>query len=398
MVTPVRRALLAWEFGAGRTHAVNLLGVAKRLRAAGVECLATLYDLRFAEEFSALAIPAIQNYVWPARRRAPLGWREREVRSLGDVLANLGVAHPDALRSAIAHYQNLFYLFRPDVILAETAFGAILAARGRIPVIAFGNAPCLPPLEGNGFALRAGQTGGPSWPNEVVAQGISEGLALCGRPGLARLSDILAIEGLYPYGPAAFDLYGGKRATPVLPPYLPDVERPVPLSRGEEIFAYLHDLVQGSDAFMQALHDVRRPMRLFIPGLSKAYRDSLGARGVVVEDRSVPASTLVARARCVLHHGGTQLTTLCLAAGVPQLVLAKELDNELCGRFVVGRGLGVENHVARVTADWVTEHMRAVFDDDAMKRRALEAAPEFAEWIREDPSKIVARAALEAVT
>jgi len=151
-----KRALLAWEFGSGRTHVGNLLGVAGHLRRSGVECLAALYDLRFASEFAALGIPVVQNYVWPARRRAPFPWQEREARALGDALANLGLADPPSLAAALAHYDGLFALFEPDIVLSENAFGAVLAARGRRPAIAFGTGSCLPPLDGAGFDLREG--------------------------------------------------------------------------------------------------------------------------------------------------------------------------------------------------------------------------------------------------
>ena len=309
-----KRALLAWEFGSGRTHIANLLGVAARLRGAGVECVAALYDMRFADEFAALGVAAVQNYVWPARRRAPFGWQEQEVRTVGDALANLGFADPPSLRGALDHYDGLFALFRPDVVLCENAFGGVLAARNRRPVIAFGTGSCLPPIDGPGFPLREGYQGQPAWPEDFVTGRINEALASRGREPLRHFSDIFGIEGVHPFGPLEFDLYAAKRRAPMLPPHLPAIERPLPSGPSDEIFVYLHGFVQANEKVMAGLRAIDRPMRLYMPELVPDQRDRFPA-SCRIESQAVPPADIVRRARCVIHHGGPQLTTLCLVAG-----------------------------------------------------------------------------------
>ena len=42
----------------------------------------------------------------------------------------------------------------------------------------------------------------------------------------------------------------------------------------------------------------------------------------------VPVADIVTRSRCVLHHGGTQLSAICIATGTPQVILSKFLDKE----------------------------------------------------------------------
>lgn len=392
------RVLLAWEFGAGRTHVRNLRDVAARLRRQGVECLAALYRPRFAAEFEDLGIPVVQTCVWPGRRRDTLAWKERQVRGLGDVLANLGVAHPDALDEAIVHYDGLFRLFEPDLVLCENAFGAILAARDRLPAIAFGTGSCLPPRRGEGFALWPGFEHDPSWPEDDVLAGINEGLARSGRVGLDCLGDLLRIEGVYPYGPAPFDIYDGKRPEPVLPPSLPDLPRPVPVARGEEIFVYLHAFAARDAGVMQALKAIEQPLRIHVPDLPEAASAALAAKGHRIEAEPVPVADIIERSGCVLHHGGHQLSAVCLAAGLPQVILSKELENTLAGRFVEDRGIGIEIPFAGVTAGGLTSALRTARDDPAMRARARALAPGIATaWLDTDPSAIVADAALAGI-
>lgn len=394
---PPRRALLAWEFGAGRTHVRHLVGVARHLRAAGVECLATLYEMHLAPELEALGVPCVQNYVWPARRRAPLPWTERPARTLGDVMANLGVSATESLQAAIAHYDGLFSLFEPDLVLCENAPGAILAARGRRPVIAFGTAACLPPRQGESFAARPGGPDTPAWPVEAVLAGINAGLERAGRPPLAALGDLLRIEGVYPYGPAAFDIHADTRRDPVLPPAIDGLTRPVPLSEGEEVFVYLHGFVRHASAIMQALERLDRPVRAFIPGLSEAHRQLLAVQGIRIEREAVPVDEIVRRSRCVLHHGGQQMTTACLAAGLPQVVVPKEPDNLLCADFVMRNGLGRAIGLGEVTSGRLLGALREACGDDALRARCRAMAPTVAEWIAGDPASIVADAALAQI-
>lgn len=391
---PPPRALLAWEFGAGRTHALSLLCIARFLREAGVECLAALYEPTLREEFAAIGVPAVQTYVWPGRRRAAAGWQEREVRALGDVLVNLGMTIPGALGDAIGHYDGLFSLFRPDVVLAENAFGALLAARGRLPSLAFGTNACLPPVRDGRFALRPDTSGTEAtFPEDEVRDALNRELVPAGRPPLAALTDLVDPARAYPYGPPAFDTYARHRDRPILPSPLPGFALPERWTRGEGVFAYLHALVQGTDAVLAGLRRARRATKLYLPGLLPDVRAGLGD-GIQVSEAAMPLAWILSAPRCVVHHGGLQLTTACLAAGRPQVILAKELDNEIAGRFVAERGLGFARHVVDADAGWLKDAVRRAHDDEALAHRCRDAAAEFLSWTAPDPNRIVADAAL----
>jgi len=391
--SPPRRALLAWEFGAGRTHIANLLGVASHLAASGVQCVAALYDPRFADEFAALNIRVVQNYVWPTRRRSAAGWVERPARTLSDVLANLGFANPVALGSALAHYDGLFSLVRPDILICENAHGAMLAGRGRMPVIAFGTGSCLPPIVDGGFANHDASGDSPAWPIEHVRSQINVALEATGRPLLNRLSDLLEVDGVYPFGPVEFDLYSLTRRGPMLPPHTPGLNEIPSVGDGSEIFIYLHAFVQGVPQVLTGLANIGRPARVYIPDLTPAERAKLPASWRF-ERNAVPLQEILGRSRCIVHHGGPQLTSVCLAAGRPQVIIPKEFDNVLCARFVTSKQLGFAGQINEVTADWLVTAVRSAFDDAELRRRCELAAPHYAGWFTSDPTKTVADAAL----
>ncbi len=401
-----KRALLAWEFGAGRSHARHLLGVAGHLKRAGVDCLAALYEPSFAHEFAAIGVPAVQTYVWPARRRAPFGWSERPVRALGDVLANIGFASARDLTAALAHYDGLFEIFRPDVVLAENAFGALLAARGRLPSIAFGTQSTLPPTNGNGFTpRRAMGFETPSFDEAALCAAIDLTLERTGRPALGRLSAILDETNVLPFGPAAFSLHGTPDDRRILPPFLPDFVAPPEGGRGEEVFAYLNSLGASAEDVLNGIAGSERPVRLHLGGQARAIveampgevRQRLVSRGVVLEAAPVPLPAILERSRCVLHHGGVQMTSACLAAGLPQVILPKEEENMRTGSFVAERRLGFSRPLHEADAGWVARSIRRAFDDADMASRCRAGRPDFAAWVAEDPTETVAREAQRAI-
>lgn len=388
------RALLAWEFGAGRTHAVQILGVARQLKARGVECLAALYEPMMLEEFAALGVPVVQTYVWPGRRRTPTPWRDTPINALGDVFANLGMAAPNALTAAIGHYDGLFQLFQPDIVLADNAFGALLAARGRLPAIAFGTNACLSPARDGRFVLRPDASGdAATFSEDSIRDAFNRQLEALGRPALATLPEILIDGGIYPFGPPAFDVYRETRSSPALPNHLPDFALPDGRGRGEGVFAYIHTLAETVPAVREGIAASGLATTLYQPGLSLGGRERLGAN-VELRERALPLPWIVSSPRCIVHHGGPQLTIACLAAGRPQVILAKETDNVVTGRFVAENGLGFACHLGQTEADWLAGAIRRAHDDGALGERCRARAHEFADWMSPDPCATVADAAV----
>jgi hypothetical protein len=129
------KALLAWEIGAGFTHSQNLFGVARHLRSLGVECTIATADPRFDPWFRSIGCKTIQTYLWPVMRNDIDLPPQRRMHVFSDILANHGFCDPSNLGAMFAHYDTLIDLVQPDILLCENAFGAALAARGRVPTI-----------------------------------------------------------------------------------------------------------------------------------------------------------------------------------------------------------------------------------------------------------------------
>jgi hypothetical protein len=390
-----KRVLLAWEYGAGRTHYSNLCAVAGHLRASGVDCLAALYDNTAADrEFARVGVRTVQNYIWPSQRAGGGVAAAVRINGFTDFLAHIGLNSSTAVAGAIAHYDGLFSLFAPDLVIGEQAYGAILAAREHLPVIAMGFCTRLPPIVDGGFPIFPGRPGA-SFPVDALLSAINGGLAEAGRFPLAEIGDLLRIAAVMPSGPAEFDFYPELRTGPVLPPSVPGLRQVLAGRRqgsdSGEVFVYLHGLAQDYPAVLDALTALGLPIRAYIPGLSAASRQKLS--GLVLEDRAVPVKDIFARSRVVLHQGGEQLTSACLAAGVPQVILSTWLDTRVTGGFVKAHDFGDTMRITEATADWLIAAVTRCYTDAAVRARVAAAAPRFRPWFDVDPMAIVAERA-----
>ncbi len=390
-----KRVLLAWEYGAGRTHYSNLCAVAGHLRASGVDCLATLYDNTAADrEFARVGVRTVQNYVWPSQRAG--GKVEATVRINGftDFLAHIGLNSSAAVAGAIAHYDGLFSVFSPDLVIAEQAYGAILAAREHLPVVAMGFCVRLPPIVDGGFPIFPGRPGA-EVPVDGLLAAINDGLARAGRFPLTEIGDLLRIAAVMPSGPAEFDFYSELRTGPILPPSVPGL-RQVLAERSQgsdagEVFVYLHGLAQHYPAVLEGLSALPFRTRAYIPGLTAASRQTLSR--LVLEDGPVAVNDIFARSRVVVHQGGEQLTSACLAAGVPQVILSTWLDTRVAGGFVKAHDLGDTMRITEATSEWLLAAVGRCYADAALRQRVAAAAPRFRAWFDIDPMAIVAERA-----
>ena len=387
------RVLLAWEIGAGVTHAQSAAGIVAHLAANGVSCFFAAADPRFEPWFRAAGCPVVQTWLWPPMRTGAALPAQRDPRTLPDMLANYGAIDPANLAAGIAHYDALFDLVKPDLLLCDNAFAALLAARGRIPAIVYGSTLLfMPPVQGGRLAPVDPADPAPAWPEDDVLDAIAAALGASARPPLTCAADIMACEAVMPFGPAAFDPYAHARATPLLPPYCPDLPSAPATSAGREIFVYLHESAQFSGPLMAALARLPPPLRVYIPALTRENRNALEKAGAQVETR-MHALSDIARARCLVHHGGVTLTAAALALGAPQAILARFHDNAVAGQFVADRDLGLWMRADEFAADRFVEGVRAVLDDPLIALRAKNGAGEFRAWFSGDPTFAVARRA-----
>ena len=145
------RALFAWELGGDLGHARRSIQVARALRDLGHEIAFAFADL------TTLAPLARERVAWfQAPVLAPSRNPSRSPLNASSILLNRGFGDALGLAGALRAWKGLFELWKPDLLVADYAPGAMLGARlAGVKRTAIGSGFSTPPLGEPMPVLRA---------------------------------------------------------------------------------------------------------------------------------------------------------------------------------------------------------------------------------------------------
>lgn len=386
------RVLLVNELGLGRWHVELLAAIARRLAVEGdVACWFALPDPVAAADVlqGARVLAAPHHMPGPARRRAG------PTRSFADILADAGWDETATLRTLLGSWRTLYDLIAPDLIVADHAPTATLAARGRVPVVVvglgFGQPPADPDTGGTTLP-RFSRTEDARQLEAPVLAVLREALGADAPPTLpAALASTCAFVTCLD----ALDPWRELRAAPALGPVEAVPARLGPVAPGE-IVAYLSADDPRTPDLLAGLARSGRRTVAWVRDASPTTRATLAAIGgerVRLADRPLALAAALERACVVVHHGGAGTIHQAVAAGRPQLVVPRYLEQVLNAHALVRRGVAAivdDPSPAAVAAALAhVEHARAIATADAW---AVVTAAE----LEPDAAGVVARAALAA--
>src|SRR5688572_18041129 len=136
------RVLCAWEFGGDLGHVRRWMPIARELRAGGHEPLLVFRDL------ASLGEAARESFDWfqAPLLRAPARQNPSPLNA-SDILLNLGYDDAAGLAGALRAWLSLVELAKPDLVVADYAPTALLAARAaRLPRLTIGTGFSVPRL------------------------------------------------------------------------------------------------------------------------------------------------------------------------------------------------------------------------------------------------------------
>lgn len=353
--------LLGWEFGAGLGHVAILAPIAAGLLARGHEV-----TVAARSRLAARSLPAAVR-VLPAPFWAHPPAAARPTETLADVFAGLGYADPVLLGAMTRAWAGLIDVVRPDVAVAEFAPTLALAARGRLPVATVGTGFTIPPGGGPLPAVKAWE---PTLSAEAVAAEARVQAALGAVGYDHRLADLLTTTPTFVCAVPALDPYRGRRAAPASGPLgaLAGPRTPPKRALG---FAYLAADLPNLSEVLATLAGSGVPFEAYVRGLDPARSAALARPGLGLHDAPVDLRARIGNWSVLVHHGGLGTAHEALFAGVPQLVLPKQLEQALTLRALEEAGVGTG---AFVTAPdglaRLREGVRALVGEPAWRARA----------------------------
>jgi UDP:flavonoid glycosyltransferase YjiC (YdhE family) len=345
------RFLLAWEIGAGFGHMVPLAQVAGPLLDAGHEVHLALRDLSTARAGLGELAAHARLRLWQSPHWAAPFYGSGDPACYAEMLFRAGYLDPKRLIGLVDGWTTLFRQVKPDLLLAEHAPTALLAARGE-------RFPCA--LLGSGFFVPVRENPIPTFreweaiPAEHVKQAEARVLATCnailgarGRPALGMLAELFDVAERFLITVPELDYYAQRARDPEQrycgPLAPPRHGRPASWPAGTEpaVFAYIRGEYAGVEDALRALRAGPWRVLAFVPGLAPARAVDLSSSRMIVVAEPVDMAEVCTECDAVICNSGSGTVATVLQAGKPLVMLPLHVEQFIIARRVRSLGAGL---------------------------------------------------------
>lgn len=338
------RFLLAWELGGGLGHLDKLRAIGCELLRRGHQVTAAIREMTHAQEV--LAGTGIDYIPAPFK-----GTRTADhfdpPRCYAHILHNSCFADPRSLAAQLWAWQSILRLTRAEMVVAEHAPTAILAARGRdARVVRLGTGFTCPPAT---YPLPAlPRPKGDLTEEEIkrdeqkLVDRINAVLRGLEMPQLSRVLDLFAAVNLtvlatYPeidhFGPRENEKYWGIWQNSYGAP------TQWPRAAGSRIFAYLKPF-KAIEALLDMLRSSRIPALVVSDGLDPALLEKMSGPTLRFETRPVEIRQVAAECDLAILNAGHGSAAAMLLAGKPMVLIPLFHEQLLLTRRVEQMGAG----------------------------------------------------------
>jgi len=337
------RVLIAWELGGAFGHLARCLQLAEGLRRRGHTVTMALKDVRLPagqgipQGATILPAPLTPQYR-PSRQRMPVNY--------ADVLRHCGFADAQDVAARVVAWQGIFSLARPEVLVADHAPTARLAAHlAGIPHLAVGNGFTIPPAAFPWPSIRPWEK--ISDEDLVAAEERLNRVTEATQKALGyvapvRIRDLFGTDDVLDTF-AELDHYGERPNGCYVGPIgsMPDARRVNWKDRqGRKVLAYLRPEVPGFPAILGALARLDAEVLCVAPGLATDLARRFATHRLRISLAPVDLPPLLAHADLALSYGSSGFVMQALLAGVPLLLRPRHVEQGLIALRVEAMGAG----------------------------------------------------------
>lgn len=365
------RVLIAWELGEAFGHLARCLRLAQGLLARGHGVTLVLKDVRLpAGQTTAAGITVL-----PAPLTPQAGASSSPPVNYADVLRVSGFADARDVAARLNAWQGLFSLVRPDVLVADHAPTALLAAQlAEIPHLSIGNGFAIPPAVAPWPSIRPWETVSDqslTTAETRLDRVLDAAQKALGHARTVRARDLFAEHDILDTF-AELDHYGarpdGRYVGPIVS--VPQALRVAWQSQEEpKVLAYLRPAVPGFKSILQALARLDAEVLCVAPGMTPEMAKHCATRRLRIALVPVDLPPLLAHADLAVGYGNTGFSTQALLAGVPLAMRPRHVEQALFAHRVEALGAG-KLLGGRIDADSVTQALQELLNRQTYRQAA----------------------------
>jgi UDP:flavonoid glycosyltransferase YjiC (YdhE family) len=337
------RILLAWELGRNFGHLATLLPLARHLRQQGHTILFAIKETAAAGQ---LLAPELFNYLLSPcsssrKNRLP------PPDSFADILARAGFGSSEILSELVRGWRAHFNCFQPDVLVAQYAPVAQFAARlSGLPCLQLNTGfeyppdarpyPCFRPQPWVTITQLLAR-------EEVLLKNINTVSGHHDKPPLPNLQEALKGDIDLLVTLPELDHYPGRRNGRYIGPISHlNGQTLLRWSGGQcpRIFVYLRPF-PGIELILETLAGSNADVIAYIPGIDDRLMAFYANGPVRISSTPVNVSQLLPEMDLTVSHAGHGVVTATLLAGVPMLMLPRNIEQWLLSTRVVSLGAGI---------------------------------------------------------
>lgn len=386
------RILCCWELGGGFGHLFRLAPIGLELAKRECQVVYAIPDVVSGAAFlKTHACRILRAPVWQAPPKV-----HAFSQTYSQNLLRNGYWHRESLRNQLQGWLAFFDAWQPDVILAEHAPSALLAARkAGLPRIAMGTGFSLPPL-------TAPMPGLQPWfklPERYLIKCEKEFLSCVnpalqdvGAPALTAVADLFegAMQLLCTL--PELDHYGARSDTRYWGPAIftpQDQEATWPSDKRDNVFLYIKPEHRFFRQIICLLKEMGLPTLAFAPGLGLEEQRALQGENLSISLHPVNLEEAATHCRLMISEGGHNAGALMLLAGVPLFICPGQLEQAVWAHRISAQGLGVTTGFFDSAPDF-SARLEAILSDSNIAGRVKAFAAKYAAF---DPQKQVAEIA-----
>ena len=365
------RALIAWELGSGYGHIVPCLRMAEGLVARGHKVTLVLKDVRLPGDPQ--PVPGVTLLPAPLTPHFSVG--DTPPVNYADVLRVSGFSDAQDVASRLTAWQGIFALTRPDIVVADHAPTALLAARlADVPYLSIGNGFAIPPAEFPWPSIRPWET--------ITDQSLSSAETRLdrvldaaqkslGHTGIARARDLFGPHDILDTF-AELDHYGARLNGRYVGPIVSESKfLPIAWQSREapKVLAYLRPGMPGFMSILQAFARLDAEVICIAHGIEREVARRMATRRFRIALAPIDMLSLLPDAHLVVTYGSSGFSTQALLAGVPLSMRPRHVEQALFAHRVEALGAG-QLLRGQINAESVTASLQELLDNPAYRQAA----------------------------